>query len=127
MTWAALTGPTPRRSVSPGARSSTMVCSWARLALSARPPSRTAIASRRISPCRTAWSRSASRGLRRRARAARTGSDSAPRAVCRSVSSPPSSSARSRLVCAVLGGGEVVAGAEQDPQRFAVTVGAWGR
>ena len=36
MAWAALTGPMPRRSVSPGARSSTMACSWARLALSAR-------------------------------------------------------------------------------------------
>ena len=33
MAWAALTGPMPRRSVSPGARSSTMVCSWARLVL----------------------------------------------------------------------------------------------
>jgi len=94
--------PMPRRSVSPGARSLTMTCSWARLALSARPPSRTAIASRRSSPWRTAWARSASRGLRRRARAARAVSDSAPRAVCRSASSPPGSSARNRLVCAVV-------------------------
>ena len=36
MACAALTGPTPRRSVRPGARSLTMACSWARLVLSAR-------------------------------------------------------------------------------------------
>ena len=102
MAWAALTGPMPRRSVSPGTRSLTMACSWARLALSARAASRRASARRRISACRTACSRLASRGGRRRARPARRVSVSAPRARVRSVSSPPSSSARSRLVCAVL-------------------------
>ena len=126
MAWAALTGPMPRRSVRPGARSLTMVCSWARLALSVRAASRRARARRRISAWRTACSRLASRGGRRRARPARGASVSAPRASWRSVSSPPSSSARSRLVCAVLVVVSLLAGAEQDPQRFAVAVGARG-
>ena len=103
-----------------------MVCSWARLALSARAASRRASARRRISACRTACSRLASRGGRRRARPARRASVSAPRASWRSVSSPPSSSARSRLVCAVLAVVSSLAGAEQDPQRLAVAVGARG-
>ena len=102
MAWAALTGPMPWRSVSPGASSSTMACSWARLALSARAAARRAMARRRISPWRTAWARVASWGRRRRASAVRVSSGSAPRASSRSVSSPSRSSARSRLVCAVL-------------------------
>ena len=71
MAWAALTGPMPRRSINPGTRSSTMVCSWTRLVLSSRVAARRARARRRISACRTACSRLASRGGRRRARPAR--------------------------------------------------------
>src|SRR5215218_8153833 len=73
----------PRRSINPGTRSLTMVCSWARLALSARAASRRARARRRISACRTACSRMASRGGRRRARDAQRvwGSRSRPEPV----------------------------------------------
>jgi hypothetical protein len=69
--WAALTGPMPRRSINPGVMSLTMVCSWARLALSSRAAAVRASAGRRISACRTARSRLASRGGRRRARLVR--------------------------------------------------------
>jgi hypothetical protein len=48
MAWATLTGPMPRWLVRPGARS-TMACSCARLALSARVASRSATASRLLS------------------------------------------------------------------------------
>jgi hypothetical protein len=53
-TCAALTGPTPGRSVSPGASWSTRSCSSRRLFLSTFAVSRMELASRRISPCRTA-------------------------------------------------------------------------
>ena len=103
MAWAAVTGPMPRRSISPGARSLTMVCSWARLASSARPASRRARARRRISACRTACSRLASRGGAAPGQAGEDGVGERGRGrAWRSVSSPRSSSARSRLVCAVL-------------------------
>jgi hypothetical protein len=62
MAWAALTGPIPGWAVSPGASSLTIAVSSARLALTARAPSRSASARRRISQWRTAWARLASRG-----------------------------------------------------------------
>ena len=126
MAWAALTGPMPRRSINPGTRSLTMVCSWARLALSARAASRRASARRRISACRTACSRLASRGGRRRARPARPASVSAPRASI-AVGVVAAQQQRAQPVgLRGAGGGEFLAGAEQDPQRLAVAVRARG-
>jgi hypothetical protein len=56
----------PCRVVSPGVKWLTMACSSARLALSARPASRSTRTSRQISDWRTACCRLASRGWRRR-------------------------------------------------------------
>ncbi len=98
---AALTGPMPCRSVSPGARSSTISWSWRRLSLSCLREAWRARARRRISPWRIACSRLACVGLRLRASVVKVVSVSEPRAACRSRSWPVSSSARSRLVCAV--------------------------
>ena len=64
-----------------------MVCSWARLALSSRAASCRASVRRRISTCRTACSRLASRGGRRRTRSARR--DSEARLVALACSAPP--------------------------------------
>src|SRR5512133_1417149 len=126
-TWAATTGPTPRRAVSPGARSSTMVCSWARLAVKARRAARTARARRRISAWRTAWARVASWGRRRRASAVRAASVSALRASRPSSPSPSRRSARSRLVCAVLVRVRSWRASSRIAHGIAVAVGAGGR
>ena len=107
-------------------RAVTMACSWARLAMSARRASRRARARRRISACRTACSRLASRGRRRRARPARVASVSAPRASWRSVSSPRQQQRAQPVGLRGGGGGQLLARAEQDAQRFAVAVGARG-
>ena len=72
-----------------------------------------ATVSRRISAWRTAWSRLASRGARRRARPARMVSVSAPRASWRSVSSPPSSSARTPIGLRGTGRGQLLSGDQQ--------------
>jgi hypothetical protein len=126
MAWAALTGPIPGRSVSPGTRSLMIVVNWARLALSARAAQRSATASRRISAWRTAWSRLAWAGRRRRATLAKTVSVNRVRARRRSVSSPSRRSARSRLICPVLVVVSSSPGAQQDAQGFPVPVGTRG-
>ncbi len=74
----------PRRSVSPGARSLTMVCSWARLVVSARAPSRNARARRRISAARSDRTfRAADRGRRREHLPLRPQPDRGPTALRR--------------------------------------------
>lgn len=97
MAWAALTGLMPGRLVSPGASSPTIASSSARLALSARDAFHSAIARRRISPCRTARSRLAPRGTAdgsaRPGRRRRDGCGPGPR---RRPAGPGA-----RLVCAV--------------------------
>ena len=126
MAWAALTGPMPRRSISPGARSLTMVCSWARLALSARAASRRARARRRISACRTACSRLASRGRSAPGQAGQAGvGERAAGELAVGVVAGQQQRAQP-VGLRGAGGGEFLAGAEQDPQRLPVAVGARG-
>ena len=103
-----------------------MVCSWARLALSARAASRRARARRRISACRTACSRLASRGGRRRARDGQAGLGERAAGEF-AVGVVAAQQQRAQPVgLRGTGGGEFLTRTEQDPQRLAVAVRAWG-
>ena len=101
MAVAADTGPMPGWSSRPGARSETISVNACSLLRSSRRRSRTAWASRRISVRSTAAARSPCGSAGRAMMAASLVRVNLPRAACRSVSSPDSSSACSRLVCCV--------------------------
>ena len=100
MAWVAVTGSVPRRSVSPGVRSLTMACGCARLVASAGAIAESESEAADLGVPRVLAIGIA--GLATGARAVRAASVSRPRASRRSTSSPPSSSARSRLVYTVV-------------------------
>ena len=128
MAWAALTGPTPRaRSArGPGRRRWPAARRGWRLERAARPrarPGRGGGSRRAARPAR-GWRRG---GGRRRARVGQAWSSvSAPRAsVAVGVVAAQQQRAQPVGLCGA-GGGELLAGAQQDPQRLAVAVRARG-
>ena len=114
----------PGRLVRPGAVSSTMASSWARLPVSWRRAWPSAGARRPIPACRTACSRPAWPGSSRPASAAGALPVRVSRAARRPGSSPASSRARSRPACAGARLGDLLPGDHQDEQRLPVTAGA---